>query len=71
MTNGPSARIAEIIDGTIPRPRSRETIIEHPHYYKIRNHIIHFLVRHVTDTGSPDGGGRAGVTQPAPVVVRF
>src|SRR2546422_8383320 len=31
MTNGPSARIAEIVDVTIPRPRTRETVIEHPH----------------------------------------
>lgn len=46
MTNGPSSRIAEIVDVTIPRPRSRETVIEDPSYYKIRNHIIHFLVRH-------------------------
>ena len=44
MTNGPEARIAEIVEVTIPRPRSRATIIEHPHYYRIRNHIIHFLV---------------------------
>jgi nitrate/nitrite transport system ATP-binding protein len=31
MTNGPSSRIAEIVDVTIPRPRSRATIIEHEH----------------------------------------
>jgi nitrate/nitrite transport system ATP-binding protein len=46
MTNGPSSQIAEIVDVTIPRPRSRVTVIEDPTYYKIRNHIIHFLVRH-------------------------
>jgi nitrate/nitrite transport system ATP-binding protein len=44
MTRGPEAEIAEVVDITIPRPRSRTTVIEHPHYYKIRNHIIHFLV---------------------------
>jgi len=44
MTRGPEAEIAEVVDITIPRPRSRTSIIEHPHYYKIRNHIIHFLV---------------------------
>jgi nitrate/nitrite transport system ATP-binding protein len=71
MTNGPAARIAEIIDVTIPRPRSRETIIEHPHYYKIRNHIIHFLVRHVTDTARGDGTGDATQASRPPVVVRF
>ncbi|MDA0691160.1 MAG: nitrate ABC transporter ATP-binding protein [Nitrospinae bacterium] len=44
MTNGPNARIGEIIEIDIPRPRERTTIIDHPHYYKIRNHIIHFLI---------------------------
>jgi nitrate/nitrite transport system ATP-binding protein len=71
MTNGPSARIAEVIDVTIPRPRSRETIIEHAHYYKIRNHIIHFLVRHVTDNARGDGAGDATQESRQPVVVRF
>ncbi len=44
MTPGPEAEIAEAVDITIPQPRSRTTIIEHPDYYKIRNYIIHFLV---------------------------
>ncbi|TAL10859.1 MAG: ABC transporter ATP-binding protein [Nitrospirae bacterium] len=44
MTRGPEAEIAEVVDINIPRPRGRTTVIEHPHYYKIRNHIIHFLV---------------------------
>ncbi len=43
MTNGPYARVAESVEITIPRPRKREEIIEHPHYYAIRNHLIHFL----------------------------
>jgi nitrate/nitrite transport system ATP-binding protein len=63
MTNGPGARIAENVMVTIPRPRARVTIIEHPHYYKIRNHIIHFLVEHATHdemeaaSGASDGKG--------------
>jgi nitrate/nitrite transport system ATP-binding protein len=48
MTRGPEAEIAEVVDITIPRPRARTTIIEHPLYYKIRNHIIHFLVERST-----------------------
>jgi nitrate/nitrite transport system ATP-binding protein len=70
MTNGPSARIAEIIDVTIPRPRSRETVIEHPHYYKIRNHIIHFLVKHAKH-GQGDGAEVSPLEARTPVVVRF
>ncbi len=44
MTNGPRARIAEIVEIPIPRPRKRETIIDHPLYYRIRNHLLHFLI---------------------------
>ncbi|MGE3153204.1 MAG: ABC transporter ATP-binding protein [Nitrospiraceae bacterium] len=70
MTNGPSSRIGEIVDVTIPRPRSRETIIDHPHYYKIRNHVIHFLVRHAAHAGGagPIPGGKS---VEEPVLVRF
>jgi len=71
MTNGPSARIAEIVDVTIPRPRSRDTIIEHPHYYKIRNHIIHFLVRHAKHGTGGDGGPPDQSVSGEPVEVNF
>lgn len=71
MTNGPSARIAEIVDVTIPRPRSRDSIIEHPHYYKIRNHVIHFLVRHAAHGTAGDGPASDEVQSSAPLVVRF
>lgn len=43
MTNGPYARVAESVDITIPRPRVRTEIIEHPNYYPIRNHLVQFL----------------------------
>jgi nitrate/nitrite transport system ATP-binding protein len=44
MTNGPGARIAEIVVNTLPRDRTRHDIHKHPHYYRIRNHIVDFLV---------------------------
>src|SRR6056297_3111265 len=43
MTNGPFARVAESVEITIPRPRTRTEIVEHPNYYAIRNHLVHFL----------------------------
>lgn len=43
MTNGPFARVAESVEITIPRPRNRTEIVEHPNYYPIRNHLVHFL----------------------------
>jgi len=45
MTNGPEAELAEIIDVTIPRPRTRAELIDSPDYIRIRNHILHFLVK--------------------------
>ena len=44
MTNGPNAELAEIIDVTIPRPRTRAQLIDSPEYVRIRNHVLHFLV---------------------------
>jgi nitrate/nitrite transport system ATP-binding protein len=44
MSNGPHARIAEIVNNTLPRPRERSTIHKHAHYYPIRNHMVDFLV---------------------------
>lgn len=43
MSPGPDAQIMDEIVIDIPRPRSRETIIDHPDYYSIRNRIIRFL----------------------------
>jgi nitrate/nitrite transport system ATP-binding protein len=44
MSNGPHARIAEIVVNTLPRSRTRHDIHRHPHYYRIRNHLLDFLV---------------------------
>jgi len=44
MSNGPHARIAEIVNNTLPRPRERSAIHKHAHYYPIRNHLVDFLV---------------------------
>ena len=44
MTNGPHARVAEAVVVDIPRPRDRTQMVHHPDYYKIRNHLVDFLV---------------------------
>ena len=57
MTNGPLARVAESVEITIPRPRNRTKIVEHPNYYAIRNHLVQFLgERSVTLSGRPAEG---------------
>jgi nitrate/nitrite transport system ATP-binding protein len=45
MSNGPQARIAEIVVNTMPRSRLRETMHHDPQFYRIRNHLVDFLVR--------------------------
>ncbi len=44
MSNGPEARIAEIVHVTLPRTRTRAEMIHDPQYYRIRNHLLDFLV---------------------------
>lgn len=44
MTNGPKAKLAEVVVNTLPRDRTRHDMHKHPHYYRIRNHLIEFLV---------------------------
>jgi nitrate/nitrite transport system ATP-binding protein len=44
MSNGPRARIAEVVRNTMPRDRTRTSMHHDPQYYRIRNHLIDFLV---------------------------
>jgi len=50
MSNGPRARIAEIVVNTLPADRQRETMHHDPQYYRIRNHLVDFLVRRSRET---------------------
>ncbi|MCT7961639.1 nitrate ABC transporter ATP-binding protein [Laspinema sp. D1] len=45
MTNGPAARIGEILDLPFPRPRDRAQLIEQSEYYDLRNEALDFLYR--------------------------
>jgi nitrate/nitrite transport system ATP-binding protein len=44
MSNGPRARVAEIVVNTMPRDRHRATIHHDPQYYPIRTYLVDFLV---------------------------
>ena len=44
MTNGPGARIAEIVVNPLPKERRRDDVHKHPLFYAVRNHLIDFLV---------------------------
>ncbi len=67
MTNGPFARVAESVDITIPRPRNRTEIVEHPNFYAIRNHLVQFLGKRSKEMA----GQGAGTDPQRPQTVRI
>ncbi|MBU3597413.1 ABC transporter ATP-binding protein [Polynucleobacter bastaniensis] len=49
MSNGPNARIAEIVINTLPKGRKRANLHHDPMYYPMRNHLVDFLVNRSKD----------------------
>ncbi len=49
MANGPQARVAEIVRNTMARDRQRASLHHDPQYYRIRNHLVDFLVARSKD----------------------
>jgi nitrate ABC transporter ATP-binding subunit len=43
MTNGPAAKIGEVLNIPFARPRDRDQIMEDPEYYNLRNYALDFL----------------------------
>lgn len=43
MSNGPNARIGNIMEVDLPRPRSRAALLGHPDYYAYREELLDFL----------------------------
>ncbi len=43
MSNGPNARIGNIMDVDLPRPRSRKALLAHRDYYAYREELLAFL----------------------------
>src|SRR6185503_16189822 len=43
MTDGPEAEVGHILEVPFPRPRDRKQVMEHPDYYRLREHLITFL----------------------------
>jgi nitrate/nitrite transport system ATP-binding protein len=60
MSNGPRARVAEIVRNTMPRDRQRATLHHDPQYYRLRNHLVDFLVSRSKDLSH----GRAPMRPP-------
>lgn len=54
MTNGPQARVAEVVHNLLPRPRTRADLHHMPGYHPLRDHIMDFLItRSRTLAGTP------------------
>ncbi len=43
MTNGPNAKVGKVMDVSLPRPRSRKSLVAHPDYYAYREELLTFL----------------------------
>src|SRR4051794_3516709 len=65
MTNGPEAEVGDILNVTFPRPRDRKAVLEHPDYYKLREHLIEFLEVHAHKK-SPNAAPASAAGPPDP-----
>lgn len=71
MTNGPAAEVGDILEVNFPRPRDRKSVLEHPDYYRLREHLITFLEVHAyrgqrePDKSPPPTSGAREVKQTA------
>ncbi len=64
MSNGPRARVAEIVHNTMPRSRTRATMHHDPQYYRIRNHLIDFLVTRASGLSDGRAPAKPPLVQP-------
>ncbi|WP_264048074.1 ABC transporter ATP-binding protein [Methylobacterium flocculans] len=67
MTNGPMAKVAEIVENPLPKHRDRTQLHHAPGYYALRNHLMDFLV---TRSKTLRDAMPAGYDQRNPPVVR-
>jgi nitrate/nitrite transport system ATP-binding protein len=58
MSNGPNACVAEIVENPIPKPRDRHSIHHNAQYYRVRNHLVDFLVNRSKRYQSGELGNR-------------
>jgi nitrate ABC transporter ATP-binding subunit len=52
MTDGPAARVGEILSLPFPRPRGRAGVLEHPEYPRYRHRVMDFLEHHAHQSRS-------------------
>jgi nitrate/nitrite transport system ATP-binding protein len=71
MSNGPQARVAEIVHNTMPRSRQRATVHHDPQYYPLRNHLVDFLVARSKDLSHGRAPSHPPVVQPGRVALTY
>jgi nitrate ABC transporter ATP-binding subunit len=69
MTDGPEARVGDILTVNFPRPRDRGTVFAHPDYYPLREHLLRFLderahLKPGDTAANPSPAQRNGSTRP-------
>lgn len=68
MTDGPEAEVGDILPVKFSRPRERKAVMEHPDYYRLREHLIEFLEVHAHRKGkSVTAASKLPPASPQPV----
>ncbi len=62
MTNGPRARVGQVLDIPFDRPRDRRAVLEHELYYDLRGCLIDFLEKFDKHKHVGKGDGREGMS---------
>ena len=65
MTNGPQARVGQVMELPFGRPRNRTEVLEDPMYYDLRGCLVEFLEKQSHDTAS----AAASASTRAPAIV--
>ncbi|WP_437330715.1 ABC transporter ATP-binding protein [Sorangium sp. So ce381] len=71
MTNGPGARVGEILEVPFPHPRDRQEVLEDPMYYPLRERLITFLEGQAHKEKPAAESARASVPEGAVKTGRF
>ncbi len=58
MTNGPHAKIGNIMEVDMPRPRKRKDLVNHPKYYEYREELLTFLEEYEKGHQGKSGKGK-------------
>ena len=62
MTAGPAARVGDVLAVPFARPRDRRQVLEHPDYYRLREHLITFLEDQAVKKPAPANAASAGAS---------